>query len=608
MNKTSAILDELNEEYLRLHTEHERHYWVSYMGNKDKDEEFQQAKAALDKFRESREILKRKVLDILESETDEQLRARLLNWKRFFETYQIPEWMWDLRERITELETRIQTKRAETKYSYIDPKTLERCEIPVNKFWLMIVTEEDEAMRKACFDWREETASKVVVDEYVELISMRNEYARKLGYRDFYHYKAQIEEQMDSDEIFRIFDEICMKLTPFFKSRLEGLKKSNPNICQPWNMWYGITWDFERKEDPYFPMETIIDTWGKTFAGLWIDYRGWLMRLDLLERHLKYNNWFCHQPITVHYKDSERVPWEVNFTCNAIIWQIGSWSMTSRTCFHEGWHAAHFFNMDNQDVCLNTEFPPLSTAWAETQSMFLDTIMSSPEWSTRYARTLDWQSYPFDLFERKIRKTFILEPLHMLRMSSVIEFERRMYSEPNLTSEKVIQIAQETATKYNQYESPSTYILMTPHLYSWDASCSYHWYALATLALTQWREAMYEKCWHIVDNPAIWAEMRKVWEFWSSKSFSEMIEIATGKKLSPDAFINSIVNWEEHTINEAKERIEVMKSVPEYTGEPDLNAQIFIVDGEQTLATNEHWFNQMCVEFRKHIEGIKPKD
>jgi len=606
MNNTLVILEELNEKYCRLHTEYEEHYWITYMGNKDKDGEFQETISALNKFRENREILK-KILNLVETETDEQLKARLSNWKHFFELYQVPEQARELRERITELETRILTKHAETKYSYINPKTLQRCEVPSNKLSLMIATEQDEDIRKACFDWREE-AAKIVVNEYVELIKMRNEYARILGYRNFYHYKAQIGEQMDETEIFQIFDEICIKLAPFFRSRLEELKKSNPNICKPWNMWYSIAWNFRREEDKYFPMETIVDIWGRTFAALWIDYRGWLMRLDLLERNMKYNNWFCHQPVLVHYKDSNRIPWEVNFTCNAIIWQIGSWASTGRTLFHEGWHAAHFINMDNQDTILNTEYPPMSAAWAETQSMFLEEIMASPEWKLRYAKSLDWKSYPFDLFERKIRKTFILEPLHMLSMSSIIEFEGRMYSESDLTSEKVIQIAQETSTKYHQYNSPSTHILMVSHLYSWYASCSYQSYALATLALTQWREVMFEKYWYIVDNPAIWAEMTKVWEFWSSKGFSQLVEIATGKKLSPETFINSIVNWEEHVISEAKKHIKTMESIPEFTGEPDLNAQILIVDWGQVLATNKNWFSQMCTKFRKYVEKIKSKE
>ena len=43
-------------------------------------------------------------------------------------------------------------------------------------------------------------------------------------------------------------------------------------------------------------------------------------------------------------------------------------------------------NTDMKDVCLNHEYAPMSTAWAETQSMFLDNVYSSIEWRMRYAK------------------------------------------------------------------------------------------------------------------------------------------------------------------------------------------------------------------------------
>ena len=71
-----------------------------------------------------------------------------------------------------------------------------------------------------------------------------------------------------------------------------------------------------------------------------------------------------------------------------MIGQVGSGYNTGNTLFHEGGHAAHFLGMDERDVCLNTEYPAMSTAWAETQSMFLDTLFSSIEWKKRYAKNL----------------------------------------------------------------------------------------------------------------------------------------------------------------------------------------------------------------------------
>jgi len=89
---------------------------------------------------------------------------------------------------------------------------------------------------------------------------------------------------MESDEIFRIFDNLSEILIPFCIKRLEAIKKTSQNICAPWNLWYGISGDFTREEDQYFPLETTLDTWGRSFAGLGINYQGTTLHLDLLER------------------------------------------------------------------------------------------------------------------------------------------------------------------------------------------------------------------------------------------------------------------------------------------------------------------------------------
>jgi hypothetical protein len=54
--------------------------------------------------------------------------------------------------------------------------------------------------------------------------------------------------------------------------------------------------DTTKATDPYFPFEDAVDVWGRTFAGLGIQYRGSVMTLDLCDRPGKYSNGFCHWP------------------------------------------------------------------------------------------------------------------------------------------------------------------------------------------------------------------------------------------------------------------------------------------------------------------------
>ncbi len=92
---------------------------------------------------------------------------------------------------------------------------------------------------------------------------------------------------------------------------------------------------------------------------------------------------------------------------------------------------------------------------------------------------------------------------------SIIDFEKQIYSADVLTRESVLALAREMSIKYNDFDTPSLGALMVPHIYSWESSCSYYGYGLATLALIQWRRFFYERDGYIVANPAVGEAMKK---------------------------------------------------------------------------------------------------
>lgn len=53
-----------------------------------------------------------------------------------------------------------------------------------------------------------------------------------------------------------------------------------------------------------------------------------------------------------------------------------------------GGHAAHFANIDQGSPFFSQERAPTSVAYAENQSMFLDSLMGDGDWLARYARDL----------------------------------------------------------------------------------------------------------------------------------------------------------------------------------------------------------------------------
>lgn len=602
-SKAEKLLQNLNETYVGLHQKFEDLFWAFKMGDHSVEDEMNRAEKARDVFRSDILNLNR-VREVLTAPNlTEDERERLKVWQNFFQLYQTPSELIPLRDKITVLEGQVAKKLATRKEGYKDPKTGEFVVASKGKMRMMMKTNPDEEVRKACFDALEEM-SLGAVDEYVELVSMRNEFAKALGYDDFYAYKLRLSEGMAKNEVFDVFDEIYERIKYAFQD-IRDLEATKPGLRKPWNFGYMMSGSFTLEEDPYYGFDEALMLWGRSFASLGIDYRGGRLQLDLLDRQGKFNNGFCHYPQIVNFKDGRRNSGAANFTCNVVYGQPGAGFQGMATLFHEGGHAADRLASEQTEVCLNTEWPPSSIAWAETHSQFLDNMFSSVEWRVRYAKNKEGNHYPFELFERKVKQTRILSPLAINHIMMVSEFERRVYEEQNLTSDKVVGVAKEMERKYSDYSEDSLWILSVPHIYDWESSAYYHSYGLAILALAQWRQYFYDKYGYIVDNPNVGDEMAKVWKLGSAKLFPEFVEMATGKALSPEAFIQDVTMSIEEYLDRARKRIERLKLVPERTSPVNLNANIRMVHGKELIADNSVSFEDMAQKYREWLHKHK---
>lgn len=595
------FLDFLNAEYFKRAKLFEELYWISYMGDHSIDKKFAKAQDDLTKFQSDKNLAK--MVDEAIAVSGSKLKERLLLWQKLFRVYQIPKELLPLRDKIAKKESYVQEKRLSLKWGYTDPKTKKFVEASHLKMWNLLTDSPDEKVRKACYEALEKFAVSAIGD-YLEYVALLNQFARGAGFSDFYAYKVFIEEGMTKKELFEIFDKIFDKTKGAFKN-IQSFIKKNPGMEKPWNFSYMISADFSKEEDPYFQFSEALPLWTKTFSNLGIDFRGSHIVLDLLDRKGKSSNGFCRWPVVIHYKNGKRQTGKSNFTCNVVPGAIGSGQEGIHTLFHEGGHSAHLLNSDQIDVCTNAEYPPSSTAWAETQSMFLDTISGSIEWRTRYAKNAKGEFYPFDLFKRKLDKLHIFSPLRMMSIMKIMYFEKEVFETKNLNKKKLLEIAQKTRAEFSALKHNSFNLLDTHHLYHWDSACSYHGYGLAELALSQWREYFFKKYGFIVDNKMVGREMTKVWKLGFSKTFPELVKIATGKPLSPNAFIKSTMRSKSGVLKIAKERIERLAKVKTKPGDLNLGAKIEIFHGKQKITDNSKSFESMVSKYQNWLRKQK---
>ena len=220
----------------------------------------------------------------------------------------------------------------------------------------------------------------------------------------------------------------------------------------------------------------------RSYAAMGITYEGATMSLDLLDRPNKYSNGFCHWPVPAWIKpDGTWVPSQTNFTSLADPAAVGSGLTALTTLMHEAGHAAHFANVKQPSPLFSQERSPTSVAYAENQSMFLDSLVGDSVWRAKYARDLQNNPIPFEILEEDIRATHPFAVFNLRAMLVVSYFEKALYELPDeeVTSENIQRLADNIEEKIQCGPSPRP-LLSVPHLVSDEASCYYQGYTVSS--------------------------------------------------------------------------------------------------------------------------------
>ncbi|KHN50956.1 M3 family metallopeptidase [Pectobacterium fontis] len=619
MQQVANYFNALNRDYLAVHQAKEELFWQRYMGtgNDDVSERFSAAESAYKRFIAQPQRLaelRSHIATLESSQPNEQQQALLQGlqgWYRFFDCNVIEDPQAQvLMDEIIAAESTLYAKRKTYEMTHLDANG-ERVSASLGELLTNQTTNDTEAYRQSSQQALRDLEQWLLQNGFPELISLRNRFARQMGYRNYFDYKVNKTERMTPEQLFAILD-------PFEEQTREANARSLKNLAdekgeealQPWNIRYASAGDVTRQLDPYFPFSASLERWINSFKRLHIGFNGAEMQLDLLVRKGKYENGFMHGPVPPFVQEGKWLPARINFTSLAKPDQIGSGSSGINTLFHEGGHAAHFANIRQNAPCFSQEFPPTSMAYAETQSMFCDSLLGDADWLKRYAKNAQGETIPDELIRADISTQQPMRAFNERHILLVPYFEWQLYSwgDDARTPEAMTKLARDTEQRILGISGSPRPTLAIPHLLSMESACSYQGYLLALMAVEQTRGYFLQRDGYLTDNPSIGPDLaRHYWQPGNSISHDDTLRSLTGEGFNP-AYLAQACNL---TVEEAWQRAENTMAQaacrPQPSADFDLSARIRVVDGRRVLADNEQGDEKMCQDFAAFIEREYPR-
>ncbi|SBS32588.1 Peptidase family M3 [Marinomonas spartinae] len=607
---STDYLNQLNQEYLTIHRVKEDFFWDTYMGISDDNDGATQAQTKWTHFLSDAkhiDAIKAQLIEaeaISDSDEKAQTVTGLKGWLAMFESHAIssPEAQ-ALQNHLIQLEAKLFEKKQQHVMTYQDENGHE-VEASLVAIRSVIHSNSNEGVRQSAHQALLDLELWILGNGFIELVKLRNEFARSLGFDSFFDYSVRKGERMSSDELFAILDDFEQRTRERNLQSLQTLgEEKGESALLGHNFSYAYAGDAMRELDPYVPFSQSLRRWVESFGRLNIDYSGAELTLDLLDRKGKYPNGFCHAPIPAFYDQSKWIAGKVNFTSNAKPDQVGSGFDGINTLFHEGGHAAHFANVKMNAPCFSQEFAPTSMAYAETQSMFCDSLLNDADWLKTYAKNAQSQVIPDDVIKAMVTSSQPFKAYEERSILVVPYFERALYqlSDEELTPEHITQLARDTEKRILGLTCSPRPLLSIPHLLSDESACAYHGYLLAHMAVYQTRAYFVSEFGYLSDNPQIGPLLAKhYWHCGNSQTHNETIKALTGegfnaKYLADECNLTVGQAWQ------AQQEKMAHLEQRELSSPASLNANIRVVDGERELASNQESDLQLCEQFEGYI-------
>ncbi len=390
---------------------------------------------------------------------------------------------------------------------------------------------------------KQKKIGSVVANDIIKLVKLRNEVAHELGFKNYHEMSLKLSEQ-DPEEIQKLFDELDNLTRGAFaeeKAKMDKILaeryKIKPEELMPWHYQNRFFQEapkiYEVDFDHFYKDKDIVQLTKDYYSSIDLPIDDILSRSDLFEKPNKNQHAFC---INID-RDSR----DIRILCN--IKPTARWM---ETMLHENGHALYEKYLDGAlPWDLKT---PAHIFTTEAIAMMFGRLASNPKWMTEMLKIT---TQDFDRIKEPARNTLRLQQLVFSRWAQVMyRFEKSMYENPDQDLNK---LWWELVEKYQMLKKPEgrNEPDWASKIHIATSPCYYHNYLLGELLASQLYNYIVTNI--LKGNPNedySFVNHKEVGKYLIEKVFSvgarypwnEMIEKATGERLTPKYYAKQFVS------------------------------------------------------------------
>ena len=498
-------------------------YWnATTKGNKEDYEKYESSQKEMAKFLNNKENYE-KVKEFLKTDIKDELVKRQL--KLLYNSYLGNQGDIKLINRILEKSTSMEEKFNKFRAN------LNGKELTDNQIKDILKEETDSKKLQEAWE-ASKMQGELVVGDLIELVKLRNELARSLGFENYYILSLEANEQKEKD-VAKIFNKVA-KLTdiPYeeIKKKIDNFfyKRYNTKELKPWHYQ-----DLFFQESPHmhdvdldkFYTEDILVKAEKFYSSIGIDVSDILKRSDLYEKPGKYQHAYC--------MDLDR---EGDIRSLMNVKNTDKWM---DTVLHELGHGVYWKYIDKSLPFLIRDTS--HTLTTEAIAQLFGRLSKNTSFIKKFCNVF---SDEVNKAEKDIEESLKLKELIFARWSQVMfNFERSLYNNPDQNLNK---LWWDTVKKYQGIDFSRDKADWASKIHFVSSPVYYQNYLIGELFASQINNHIAKKILRKKSSRNMdYAGNKEVGDYLKEKIFfpgaiykwDELIEHSTGEKLNPKYWV-----------------------------------------------------------------------